>query len=236
MAQFGAFRLYFTYIITYYHTSEQRNIQNCTKHRIEQHNFQPLGKKHLRRYLWKPQPLPSRCKTKYIFESEKLSNPIIINYYQHSKVTSKRSKSLTGHPTFRRQNTSDYFVPKRWKHIVAFIAALAFSQLRSRCQLRGSVSVLQDQHSFPFPLHNLSSFKENTNTDFRSTDKSINHDRKTEIFEVYLWEFFFLDHWICHPLYFNHRLNNDVSSAVDLFPQNSSLFSCTCKYTEPFDS
>lgn len=148
--------------------------------------FNLWEKKHLRRYLWKPQPLPSRCKTKYIFESEKLSNPIIINYYQHSKVTSKRSKSLTGHPTFRRQNTSDYFVPKRWKHIVAFIAALAFSQLQSRCQLHGSVSVLQDQHSFPFPLHNLSSFKENTNTDFRSTDKSINHDRKTEIFEVYL--------------------------------------------------
>ena len=150
----------------------------------------------------------------------------------------KRSKSLTGQVTFRRQNTSDYFVPKRWKTIVAFIAALAFSQIGISIykadEPHSSVFALQEHHSFPFPLHNLSSFKENTKTDFRSTIPSIT-TRKMKFLSASL-RGLFLDHWICHSLYFNHRLNNDVSSAVDLFPQNRSLLSCTCKSTESFDS
>ena len=108
----------------------------------------------------------------------------------------KRSKSLTGQVTFRRQNTSDYFVPKRWKTIIAFIAALAFSQIGigiyKADEPHSSVFALQEHHSFPFPLHNLSSFKENTNTDFRSTIPSIT-TRKLKFLSASLRGFFF---WI----------------------------------------
>ena len=148
--------------------------------------------------------LPSTCKTKYFsctksshqnkLSPENLSKPKIIYYYQHSKHTPKRSKSLTGQATFRQQNTSDYFVPKRWKTIIAFIAALAFSQIAigiyKADEPHSSVFALQEHHSFPFPLHTLSSFKENTNTDFRSTIPSIT-TRKLKFLSASLRGFFF---------------------------------------------